>query len=138
MVDAVTAAAVADAAGVFNIFDGVISYRDFMRYYTNMTRTKLRSTPLAWMMGRAALDEFTSQAAGRFPRQNRSSLQAMVNTELPEDAQAKKAVRELGWMPRISLEEGMAIIERSNGFHKNKKNDPDPWKENEEWVEEEK
>jgi hypothetical protein len=31
----------------------------------------------------------------------------------------------------------MAAIERSNGFHNRKTNDPDPWKQNEEWVEEE-
>ncbi len=137
MIDAVTAAA-ASGNGVYNIFDGVVSYRDFMGHYARMASCSVAFTPIGVVMGQAAVGEALGSVSGHYPLQNRRALQAMIGCSLPLDASPEKAMRDLGWRPRTSLEEGMAAIERNNGFHKGKQDhELDPWKQNEEWIEEE-
>lgn len=138
MIDAVTAAAAA-GKGVYNIFDGVVPYRDFMEHYARMAGCTVSSVPIGAAMGRAAVGEALGAVSGHYPVQNRRALQAMIDCAIPLDARPEKAMRELGWLPRTSLEEGMAAIERKNGFHKGKPKElePDPWKQSEEWIEKE-
>lgn len=137
LVDAVTAAALADSGGIYDIYDGFTSYSEFLGHYARMAGVRLGSTPLALLTGRTWLDEQFGRLTGSAPRRTRSALRALLR-ELPENPpRAEKALKELGWQPRVSLEEGMQVIERSNGFHKTEqKKDVNPWQENENWTDE--
>lgn len=131
MVDAVTAAAATEIEGVYNIFDGVSPYAGFMRYYADMAGTRLRHRALALQRGLVTLREWVGWLVGRYPVLNRRALEIMLQ---PIDAasRAEKAQRELSWRPRLSLAEGMAVIEQQNGFHRPGRRQ-NPWDENEEW-----
>jgi nucleoside-diphosphate-sugar epimerase len=118
MVDAVTAA-VFGTPGIYDIFDGVTTYRDFMSRYAGMTGTRLQSVPMQVLVGLTALSEWVGLAAGQYPQLNRRALRALQRCP-PSDhyPNPEKAMRELNWHPRVNLDEGMFTIERSNGFYK--------------------
>jgi nucleoside-diphosphate-sugar epimerase len=138
LVDAVTAAAAADACGTYDVLDGFTSYAEYLGHYARMAGTQVRSLPLPVLMGLGWLEELQCQLLGRSPRFTRAGLRSQLRGQPPEPPYAEKALRELGWQPRVSLEEGMAAIERSNGFHKPAtKQDVNPWKENENWIRDE-
>jgi dTDP-glucose 4,6-dehydratase len=133
MVDAVTAA-VFGAPGIYDIFDGVTTYRDFMSRYASMAGTRLQNVPIQVLVGLTALSEWVGLAAGQYPQLNRRALQALQRCPPSDhDPRPEKAMRELNWQPRVNLDEGMFRIEHSNGFHKNSSKNDDPWKQNNDW-----
>jgi nucleoside-diphosphate-sugar epimerase len=131
MVDAVTPAASKDAAGVYNIYDGVTTYADFMGRYARMAGAHLGVIPTLLLKAVAVVNQALGWLVGRYPANNPRALQALLRgVDCPPAAE--KAGLELGWHPRISLDEGMAAIENRNGFRKPKK-DQNPWQENKDW-----
>lgn len=138
LVDAVTAAVAAQSCDTVDVFDGVTTYAEFMGHYARMTGTRLRSQPLPLLMGAGWLQESLGRVMGRAPQFTRGGLRSLLRTLPIEPPRAEKALRELGWQPRVSLEEGMAVIEHSNGFHRRgeAKSEPNPWAENAEWKDE--
>ncbi len=133
MVDALTAAASAEVPNqsVYNIYDGITSYADFMGHYARMTGSRLGVVPAALVKGWARVVEAVGWVIGRYPVNNARAVQFLLSgVDCPPAAE--RAARDLSWHPRISLEEGMAAIEQRNGFHRQKK-EQNPWQENEEW-----
>lgn len=135
MVDAVTAAATSSAAGVYNIFDGTTTYAGFMRAYAAMVGRRLMHSPAFLARVRASARGFLETRLGMQPDLTSDALRVSRQLMPGRIYQAEKAAQELGWLPRISLEEGMEIIQRSNGYRPSDQRDPDPWKENDEWSE---
>lgn len=138
LVDAVTAAIAAQTCDTVDVFDGITTYAAFLGHYARMTGTQLRSHPLPLLMGAGWLQESLGRVLGRAPQFTRDGLRSLLRA-LPDDPpRPEKALRQLGWQPRVSLEEGMALIERSNGFHRRgeEKVEPNPWVENSEWKDE--
>lgn len=135
VVDAVTAAAAGDACGVYDVFDGVASYAEVYGHYARMAGGRLGSLPLPVVMGLCWLEETQARVLGRVPQFTRAGMRSLLAEMPAEPPRAEKAQQELGWQPRVSLEEGMAAIERSNGFHKPQEREAvDPWKENKSWI----
>jgi len=138
LVDAVTAAIAAQTCDTVDVFDGVTTYSEFMGHYARMTGTQLRSQPLPLLIGAGWLQESLSRVLGRAPKFTRGGLRSLLRALPADTPRAEKAMRQLGWQPRVSLEEGMALIERSNGFHRRgeEKDEPNPWVENSNWKDE--
>lgn len=135
VVDAVTAAAAADACGVYEVFDGISSYAEVYGHYARMAGGRVGRLPLPVVMGLCWLEETQARLLGRAPKVTRDGMRSLLQEMPTEPPTAEKAQRELGWQSRVSLEEGMAAIERSNGFHKRQQRDEvDPWKENRNWI----
>jgi len=103
---------------VYLISDGhAVRWKEFFGYYARMAgRSKLRSVP-AWLAKMIGLGmEIASKFTGKTPKITREAIsylskQARFNIE--------KARHELGYQPRLSLEEGMKLTEewlRESGY----------------------
>ena len=110
LVDAyLLAARRAEAVGeAFTIVDGVTTWREFVSYYSRMAGRPARSIP-AWPVRLAAqLVALPSRLARRPPRGNSDSLKFLLGRSRYSN---EKARRLLGWLPRVSLDEGMRRTE---------------------------
>ena len=131
--DAVTAAATAEAAGIFNIYDGVTTLADFLGCYAVMARTRLRRRSQRITRAKLRVKEWLGWLVGIYPAQNQRALAILQRAgEIPP--RAEKAARELNWHPRFSLEEGMAAV-RLAYFPEKPEEPHNAWQENETWVE---
>ncbi len=96
---------------VYLITDGIaVTWKEFFGYYAEMAgKPEIRSVP-EWLAKTIALGmEMTSKLTGKPPKITREAVgfltrQARFSIE--------KARRELGYQPRISLEEGMKLTEQ--------------------------
>jgi nucleoside-diphosphate-sugar epimerase len=112
MIEAVTAAITSSHFGIYNIVEGGANYLEFMRPYADMAGTKLKFIPAPMLMMVAFFSELKAALTGQHALVNRKVIRRMLNfkpgTSMPMD----KARDELGWEPRLTLSEGMALIEK--------------------------
>lgn len=109
LVSAVTRALLAERVGVYNVFDGVTTFADFMGRYAAMVGTRPRVVPLAPLFVLAWLLSLT----GRFFPLNRRSVKAMAKPMGNKPFLPEKCRSELNWEPLLTLDQGMAQIHAS-------------------------
>lgn len=112
MADAVDLAARSPRPGTYDIFDGITTYRGFVQNYARMAGAHLRSVPYPALMALASLSELLAWATGRYARLNRRvahRLRSLSRRPLVP-RRPEKAMRDLGWSPRVPLDEGMRRI----------------------------
>jgi nucleoside-diphosphate-sugar epimerase len=96
---------------VYLISDGVpVTWKEFFGYYAQMAgKRNIRSVP-QWLAKVIALGmEITSKFSGRPPKITREAIRFLTHRAR---FSIKKAVHELGYQPRFSLEEGMKLTEQ--------------------------
>lgn len=114
MAEAVTAAALSSRPGTYDIFDGVATFGGFMQNYARIAGTRLRSVPFPALAALAAMSELLARLTGGYSRLNLRVVRRLtVLSRSRHHARApERAIRELGWSPRVSLDEGMRRIEQ--------------------------
>jgi nucleoside-diphosphate-sugar epimerase len=120
LVDAIVAAALVDApSGAYNVADGRVMYRDYVRPFARLAGRNPRHVPF-WTVWLAAIGaEVLSRLTGRWIPLSRGSLRAMTARHRRRYATADKARHVLGWVPRIDMAEGMQHSEvwlSENGY----------------------
>ena len=129
LVDATLAAAKCDQSvgQVYLITDGIaVTWKEFFGYYAQMAgKPKIRSVP-EWLGKTIALGmEITSKLTGKPPKLTREAVGFPTRRTR---FSIEKARRELGYEPRVSLEEGMKVTEqwlREAGYLSREKNRQD-------------
>jgi nucleoside-diphosphate-sugar epimerase len=104
LVDAVVCAASASAAaGIYNIVDGRMSYREFVQPLVELAGGRVRPIPF-WLLWPVALaSEATARLTGRWQPLTLRRVQIMADRPRARYASADKARRELGWETRVDF-----------------------------------
>lgn len=113
MVEAVTAAAQSSRPGTYDIFDGVATFGEFMDNYARIAGSRVRPVPYPALVLLASMNELLARLTGGYARLNPRVVRRLRSlSRIPPRARRPvKAIRELGWSPRVSLSEGMRRIE---------------------------
>jgi 2-alkyl-3-oxoalkanoate reductase len=114
-VDAVNAAIRAPHTGIYHIFDGSITYKEFMSAYCAMAGTRPRHLPLPMVQVLAAGNDLYARLTGKYTILTPRTLRALSRKRPVSSSSGEKAVRELGWHPQVTLHEGMERIARAFG-----------------------
>jgi dihydroflavonol-4-reductase len=114
-VDAVNAAIRAPHTGIYHIFDGSTTYKEFMSAYCAMAGTRPRHLPLPMVQVLAAGNDLYARLTGRYTALTPRTLRALSRKRPVSSSSGEKAVRELGWHPHVTLHEGMERIAREFG-----------------------
>lgn len=112
MIEAVTAAITSSHFGIYNILEGGATYLEFMRPYAAMVGTKLKFIPAPMLMLYAFFSELKAALKGQHAPVNRKVVHRMLNFKPGSSMPMDKARDELGWEPRLTLADGMALIEK--------------------------
>lgn len=91
----------------YNVVDGLTTWAAYLGYFGAAFGRSVRSLPAWPLFGLAALAEAWARCTGRRARLTRANLRFITARALPGYT-ADRAQRELGWRPRVSLDEGMA------------------------------
>ena len=111
MVDAVLSALDRDVRGTFDVFDGAVTYREFMGHYAGLAGKPLKRVSLRMLKMVAVGGWVRQQLTGRYSSLSFDAVRRMSKAMSPNpEFSAKKAREELGWSPKVSLEEGMKRI----------------------------
>ncbi len=106
LLDAVVAAAAPQAPqGVFNVADGDVPWREFLGHYACMAGRRLRSLPARAVWVLALGTEVAGALTRRPPRGHRAELGYLLRHS---HYSTERVREELGWRPRVPLEEAMA------------------------------
>lgn len=111
LVDAIARALEAPrAAGrAYTVWDGSpVPAREFFAYYGRMLGRPVRTAPRPVVAGAGALLEALARVAGREPALGRDAVAYVSRRAVFPNTRARE---ELGWVPRVSLDEGMALTE---------------------------
>ncbi|MGH2606815.1 MAG: NAD-dependent epimerase/dehydratase family protein, partial [Anaerolineales bacterium] len=113
MAEAVTAAARSSRPGTYDIFDGVATFAGFMQNYARIAGTRLRSVPFPALAALAAASELLARLTGGYSRLNLRVVRRLraLSRSHHRARGPERAIRELGWSPRVLLDEGMRRIE---------------------------
>jgi nucleoside-diphosphate-sugar epimerase len=112
VVDAVTAAIRAPHTGIYHIFDGSTTYKEFMSAYCAMAGTRPRRLPLPMVQVIAAGNDLYARLTGKYTALTPRTVRALSRKRPISSSSGEKAVRELGWHPQVTLHEGMERIAR--------------------------
>jgi nucleoside-diphosphate-sugar epimerase len=91
----------------YNIVDDITTWADYLGYFAAAYGRPVRSLPSWTFRAAVHVAERLALLIGRRTRVNRMSLQLLTRRSLPGYT-AERARRELGWEPRVRLDEGMA------------------------------
>ena len=111
MIGAVTAAVISPHSGIYNIVEGGTTYLEFMRPYADMVGNKVKFIPAPMLMLFAFFSELRAALTGQHALVNRKVIRRMLNFQPGSSTPLDKARDELGWEPRLTLSEGMALIQ---------------------------
>ncbi len=117
LVAAVTRAVLSERYGVYNIFDGMVAYGEYMAYYCSMAGTRPRNVPLALLFVAGWVGGILSALTGRYIPLTLRNVRKIAKPMSDTPFTPEKARRELGWEPLVSLEAGMAAIRADLSGH---------------------
>jgi nucleoside-diphosphate-sugar epimerase len=112
LADAVLAVMARAATGVFNVFDGAMSYLDFVRPYAEMAGTRPRPLPLPALRSLAATAATSLRALGWWTPLSPTLLGFLVEGHRHAPERPARARAELGWAPRVGYREGVERTQR--------------------------